>query len=176
MLREGVHKWLTEEQRNDRARRVGELTKAGVGHELAEAIGSARPLKSALDIVELAARHRRPVENTCAVYFLIGEALSIDSVRAMAAELRAEARWDLLALTAVHEEIMEAHRAIVANVLEPTSAGGSPHALVDDWLAKRQQQRRRLASLLDEIQGAAPIKLPMLVAIGREFRSLALAA
>jgi glutamate dehydrogenase len=175
MLREGAHKWLAEEQRTDLAKRIAELTAAGVGRELAEAISNTRVLKSALDIVELAGRYRCPVERACLSYFLIGEALSVESVRTMVADLRAEERWDLLALTAVHEEIAEAHRAIVANVLESAQLG-SPHTLVADWLGRRQQQLERLASLFDEIQRTATIKLPMLVAIGREFRSLALAA
>ena len=84
---------------------VGKLTAAGVPRELAERVVTFDTLYAALDIAEVAATAKKPVEPVAAVYFDIADRLGLAWLREKIAALPADAHWQMLARSAMQDDL-----------------------------------------------------------------------
>jgi len=110
------------------------FTSRGVPLELAERVAAMVPAYSAFDIVDIAARARRPVEETAEVYFDLADRLQITRLRDRITALPRDDRWNTMARSALRDDLYSAHAALARDVLEVTGPG-SPDQRLAAWAA-----------------------------------------
>ena len=139
-FRSGVHQLETatpevltgaELARFDEGRKA--FVEAGLPPTLAERIASLEALNAALDIVEIAARHRVGVVEAARVYFEVGTRIGCDWLQARIEKLTVEGPWQAVARTGLRDAALRVHRRLAERVLEHTSRGSAP-ARVTTWI------------------------------------------
>ncbi|HTS97728.1 MAG TPA: NAD-glutamate dehydrogenase [Streptosporangiaceae bacterium] len=146
----GLPKLLTGSDLNGFDERRDAFTSRGVPLELAERTAAMVPAYSAFDIVDIAARARRPVEETAEVYFDLADRLQITRLRDRITALPREDRWNTMARAALRDDLYSAHAALAADVLEVTGPG-SPDQRLAAWVERNGSAVRRAAQTLTEI-------------------------
>lgn len=150
------------------ARYVGQ----GVPKELAERVVNFAALFSTLDIAEVAATARQPVEPVAAIYFDITARLGISWLRERIAALPGDQHWQMLAKGAMLDDLSSLQRVITGAVLAGSGAGGEPAALVGAWAADNTRALERATQLMAELRAVPAPDAAMLSVALRELRAL----
>ena len=126
-----------------------------------------------LDIVEVAGATRRPVELVAEIYFALATRLDLPWLRETIARLPGGAHWQVLARTAMDDDLSGLHRSIAGELL----AGAADMATRDELLASWQERNRRATErtrrLMDELRAAPGADASMVSVALRELRNLA---
>ena len=152
---------------------VGKLAAAGVPRELAERVVTFDTLYAALDIAEVAATAKKPVEPVAAVYFDIVDRLGLAWLREKIAALPADAHWRMLARSAMQDDLSGLARAVTAEVVAGGGDVAAPDKLVAAWQDRNRRALERAAQLMTELRAATSPDAAMLSVALRELRSLA---
>ena len=151
---------------------VGEYVGKGVPEELAMRVVTLDALYSTLDIVEVAGTARRPVELVAEIYFELSTRLGLPWLREMIDRLPGDKHWQMLAKTAMQDDLSGLQRTIASEVL----SGGGDIPARDDLLALWQERNRRAIEraqqLLGELRAAPGADSSMLSVALRELRNL----
>ncbi len=142
-----------------------ELLAQQVPDAVAMEVASAGTLLAALDLAEVADAARQPLPTVAASYFALGETLGLARLRTQVAALPAEGYWQMLAKTAVSEDLAGLQRELTADVL---GAGGLPA-----WQQAQAQPLERARRMLAEFAEHKQPDLAMLSVALRELRQLA---
>ena len=119
---------------------------AGVPAALAERIAALPSLGYAVDIVDIAARARHPIEHVARIYFQVRETLGLDWVEQAIDSLPASNDWHERARFSLGNDLRASHTAITDKVL----AGGgkrSSGAMIDRWLAANHHPVRAIENM-----------------------------
>ncbi len=146
----GLPKLLTGTDLTGFDERRDSFTSRGVPTELAERVAAMVPAYSAFDIVDIAARIRRPVDETAEVYFDLADRLQITRLRDRITALPRDDRWNTMARAALRDDLYSAHAALARDVLEVTGPG-SPDQRLAAWVLRNDSAVRRAAQTLTEI-------------------------
>ncbi|HEX4658685.1 MAG TPA: NAD-glutamate dehydrogenase domain-containing protein, partial [Streptosporangiaceae bacterium] len=146
----GLPKLLTGTDLTGFDERRDSLTSRGVPTELADRVASMVPAYSAFDIVDIAARSRRPVDETAEVYFDLADRLQITRLRDRITALPRDDRWNTMARAALRDDLYSAHAALARDVLEVTGPG-SPDQRLAAWVQRNDSAVRRAGQTLTEI-------------------------
>jgi glutamate dehydrogenase len=146
----GLPKLLTGSDLTGFDERRDSFTSRGVPLGLAERTAAMVPAYSAFDIVDIAARIGRPVEETAEVYFDLADRLQITRLRDRITALPRDDRWATMARAALRDDLYSAHAALAADVLGVTGPG-SPDQRLAAWEERNDSAVRRAAQTLTEI-------------------------
>jgi glutamate dehydrogenase len=146
----GLPKLLTGSDLAGFDERRDSYTSRGVPVGLAERTAAMVPAYSAFDIVDIAARIGRPVEETAEVYFDLADRLQITRLRDRITALPRDDRWNTMARAALRDDLYSAHAALAAEVLGVTGPG-SPDQRLAAWVERNDSAVRRAAQTLTEI-------------------------
>jgi glutamate dehydrogenase len=146
----GLPKLLTGTDLTGFDERRDSFTSRGVPLELAERVASMVPAYSAFDIVDIAARISRPVEEVAEVYFDLADRLQITRLRDRITALPRDDRWNTMARAALRDDLYSAHAALARDVLAVTGPG-SPDQRLAAWVQRNDSAVRRAAQTLTEI-------------------------
>jgi glutamate dehydrogenase len=169
---QSLPKLLVGGDREQLERRIARLAAQDVPEELASRVAALGPMLSALDIVEVATRSGRLVEEVAAVYFQLGARLDIGWLRREIAGLGGGDRWLDLARAALREDLYAQHRGLTAAVVRQDSGAESPEAQVEAWLEANQTPVRRCLATLEDLRSSDTVDLAMLSVGLRELRNL----
>src|SRR5207245_8377833 len=122
----------------------------GVPDQLADRVAAMVPAYSAFDIVEIATRTKRPVEETAEIYFDLAERLQITRLRDRITALPRDDRWNTAARAALRDDLYAAHAELARDVLTVTEAG-TPEQRLAGWVARNNSAVTRAAQTLVEI-------------------------
>ena len=151
---------------------VADYAAKGVSEDLATRVVTLDQLYSTLDIVEVAAATKRPVELVAEIYFELSTRLDLPWLREMITGLPGDKHWQTLAKTAMHDDLSGLQRTIASEVL----SGGGDIAARDELLAVWQERNRRAIEraqqLLGELRTAPAADAAMLSVALRELRNL----
>ena len=139
---------LPEEAKKARAARTAELTKAGVPEDLARQIANLRALAAAPDIVSVADRTEKPVEDVAATYYAAGAFFQLDRIAHAARGIQVTDYFDRLALDRALDSIGESERRLTAEMVGNGVAG--PQA-VEAWVSPRAGEVERIRSAVHGI-------------------------
>jgi len=145
---------------------------AGVPEQLARRIAELPELFAGLDLSDISRATSRGLEDTAAVYFALGEPLSLDWLLDRIVALPRDDRWQALAREAVREDLYSAWAWIAAEVLrfgEPGLAGGEQ---VAQWLAHIGSVADRCLVAIDSIASSGRADLAAVSVALREIRTL----
>jgi glutamate dehydrogenase len=146
----GLPKLLTGSDLTGFDERRDAFTSRGVPLGLAERVAAMVPAYSAFDIVNIAARADRPVEETAEVYFDLADRLQITRLRDRITALPRDDRWTTMARNALRDDLYGAHASLAADVLQMT-APGRPEERLAAWVQRNDSAVRRAAQTLSEI-------------------------
>ena len=124
------------------------LTAAGVPAELAGCMASLRALAAAPDIVLVADRTGRPVEEVAATYFAVGAFFGLDRIAGAAGNIPIADYFDRLALDRARDSIGDAERRLAAAMVGKGEAGAGAVAA---WVAPRQAEVERIRMAIHEV-------------------------
>ncbi|HEY8050950.1 MAG TPA: NAD-glutamate dehydrogenase, partial [Ramlibacter sp.] len=91
---------------------------AGVPAELAQHVGCAERLYSALDIAEIAESAGSTLATTADVHFGVGERLGLETLRQQIELLPADSHWQSLAKLALADDLADLHRSIALDAVD----------------------------------------------------------
>ena len=143
----------------------------GVPQDLALRVVTFDTLYATLDIAEVAASMKRPVELVAAVYFDLGNKLGLSWLREKIATLPGDKHWQMLAKSAMQDDLSGLQRAFAGTVLA-NAADASPAKLVAAWQDVNRRPLERAAQLLAELRAVPAPDAAMLSVALRELRSL----
>jgi glutamate dehydrogenase len=146
----GLPKLLTGSDLTGFEERRDALTARGVPLGLAERTAAMVPAYAAFDIVDIAARTDRPVEETAEVYFDLADRLQITRLRDRITALPRDDRWSTMARAALRDDLYSAHAALAADVLQMTGPG-RPEERLAAWVQRNGSAVRRAGQTLSEI-------------------------
>lgn len=142
---------LSKEALAAREARLAELAKAGVPPELARRLASLPALKAAPDIVLVADRAQKPVDEVTATYFAAEAFFQLDRVANAVPGIAVADYFDRLALDRALDSIGEAERRLTAAMVGNGHAGAGA---VQEWLKPRQAEVERIRAAIHEIAGS----------------------
>ena len=112
-------------------------------------------LYSTLDIVEVAAATKRPVELVAEIYFALATALQLPWLREMIERLPADKHWQILARkAAMQDDLSGLQRTIAGEVLGQDSGIAARDELLAAWRERNRRAIERVQQLLAELRGA----------------------
>jgi glutamate dehydrogenase len=131
-----------------RAARRQALAEGGVPADLAGRIADLRVLASAPDIVLVADRTGKPVNEVAATYFAAGAFFRLDRIAAAAENIPIADYFDRLALDRARDSIGDAERRLTAAMVGDGATGAGA---VEAWIAPRKSEVERIRLAVHEI-------------------------
>ena len=172
-LSERLPKLLDAAERSRVDAAVAAYVGQGVPKDLAVRVVTFDTLYATLDIAEVAASAKRPVDPVAAVYFELANKLGLSWLREKIAALPGDKHWELLAKSAMQDDLSSLQRTLTGNVLAHGSATvTSPSKLVAAWHDANRSALERTAHLLTELRAVPSPDAAMLSVALRELRSL----
>jgi glutamate dehydrogenase len=149
---------------------VARLGEARVPAELARRVVSFDTLYATLDVAEVAANANKSVEPVAAIHFEVATRLGLPWLREKIAALPGDQHWQLLAKSAMQDDLSALQRSVTGEVL----AGdlGSTSALIAAWADRNHRALERIAQLLTELRAVPAPDSAMLSVALRELRNL----
>jgi len=145
----------------------------GVPADLAVRVVTFDTLYAALDIAEVAASAKRPVEPVATVYFDIANKLGLPWLREKIAALPGDQHWQMLARGAMQDDLSGLQRALAGTVVASSNGhGGMPAKQVAAWQDANRRALERAEVLLAELRAAPAPDAAMLSVALRELRNL----
>jgi glutamate dehydrogenase len=128
-----------------------ELIGASVPKEIAARMADLRVLGAAPDIVLVADRTGRPIDEVAATYFAAAAFFRLDRLTAAAAGMAVLDHFDRLALDCARDLIGDAERRLTAAML---ATGKSGTRALEEWLAPQKGEVERVRLAVREIVGS----------------------
>jgi glutamate dehydrogenase len=150
--------------------RVASWVQAGVPLSLAQQVGAADRLFSALDIAEVAEAGKATLNATSDVHFGIGERLGLEKLRQQIELLPADTHWQSLAKVALSGDLADLHRSIALDAVNKDP--GTAADKLASWESRNPATFARAKRLLADLAEAASPDLAMLSVALRELRNL----
>jgi glutamate dehydrogenase len=148
------------------------LLASGVPGDVAEEFALLTPLYSALDIVEVAAESKRPVEEVAEVYFAVEDRLILGRLRDLVNALPRDDRWHTLARAALRDDLYAAHAALTLDILGSTAPTASANDRLEQWIESNAGSVHRASALLADIVGQEQADLATLSVALRQIRTV----
>jgi len=152
---------------------VARLAESGVPRELAERVVTFDTLNAALDIAEIAAEAKKPVEPVAAIYFDITNRLGLAWVREKIAALPGGEHWQMLARAAMQDDLSSLARTVTAEIVAGGGDVTATEKLIAAWQNRNRRALERVAQLLEELRAITAPDATMLSVALRELRNLA---
>jgi glutamate dehydrogenase len=149
-LRAALPRVLTPTGRADYDVDVEKWQGLGIPEGTAARLATVPVLGAALDVVEVAHESGRPVERVASIFFELGQALEIDSLRRQIENLPVESRWHAQARGSLRDELAAQHRALVTQILA-SAPPGAPNR-VQAWLERDDPALKFTLGMLAEIR------------------------
>ena len=153
------------------------LEALGLPLELAERIAASGALFSVFDIVEVAEALELPIRQVASSYFELGAGLEFEWMREQIAMLPQDNRWQILAATALREDLDAQWRVLSTRILSTFASASSDDneskpTYIESWLLRHQGSLARWKELLSELHAASQVDYAMLSVAVRELRGL----
>jgi glutamate dehydrogenase len=145
---------------------------AGVPKDLAQHVGSAERLFSALDIAEISEGAGSALDVTSDVHFGVGERLGLETLRQQIELLPADSHWQSLAKIALADDLADLHRTIALDAAK--SGDGTAADKLDGWQKRNPMAFARARRLVGELGELTAPDLAMFSVALRELRNLAI--
>jgi glutamate dehydrogenase len=139
--------------------------------ELAERVAAMVPAYSTFDIVDIAVRSGRGVDDAAEMYFDIADRLQITRLRDRITALPRDDRWTTMARGALRDDLYSAHASLTAEVLQ-VAGPGRPEERLAAWVQRNDTAVRRAGQTLAEIWESERFTVATLSVAVRAVRTL----
>jgi glutamate dehydrogenase len=152
--------------------RVAELMDSGVPPKLAARVASMSSLPPVFDIVALAELRGCELDEVMLTYFQLASRLDLGWLRDRIYDLPRGNRWQALARAALRDDLFNAHRELIREVLESASADQPADQVIEAWAARNEAALERCLSTLADIRASRTYDTTTLHVALRELRAL----
>ncbi len=125
-----------------------------------------------LDIVEVAAKTDRDVNEVAGVYFVLSERFRVDNLLSQISQLPREDRWQTMARMALRYDLYAALAGLTAEVLAATSTDAGADDRVHAWEQTNASAIARIRNAMGEFDESRADLAPLSVLL-RQIRTLA---
>ena len=146
-------------------------TAMGVPEELAHKVAVLTLTRAAIDIVDVAAERNRDVIDSARLYARFNDELEIYWLHNSAEDLKVHGRWQAQARSNLREQIYYLRRLLALNLLKPRSKR-DPRKIVDEWLARREQEVADYKATLEEMRLRGKVDFATLSVAAQELEKL----
>ncbi|MDA0261102.1 MAG: NAD-glutamate dehydrogenase [Proteobacteria bacterium] len=175
MLSDNLETIVTSIDRSTIGAATAALASKGVPGPLAARIAGYNVMAAAGHIVEDARASGRSVVDVAGMYFLLGERLGLDWLRAEAQDLVAKSAWEQRAIDAIVDDFYSQQCALTRLVL----AGGDsldPKHMLDVWEDANAVSAQRSKDLINEFKTAGGVDIARLAIANRHVRTMIVGA
>ena len=151
---------------------VARLAAGGAPADLAQRVVTFDTLYATLDVAEVAASAKQPVAPVASIYFDVATRLGLPWLREKIAALPGDQHWQLLAKSAMQDDLSTLQRTVTGDVLTGGGDLGATSALIAAWADRNRRTLERVAQLMTELRGVAAPDSAMLSVALRELRNL----
>ena len=144
----------------------------GVPADLANRIASLDALFSGCDIVRIVAGGGYKVADVARVYFAIGERFGLDWLRGAAEALSTESEWQVMAISAIIDDLYAQQTAIATKVVDEAGGDAAADAVIEAWSSANGHRVNRAETIVGELKSSGSVDLAMLAVANREIRAL----
>ncbi|MCZ7598287.1 MAG: NAD-glutamate dehydrogenase [Gammaproteobacteria bacterium] len=152
---------MAASNRLQQKKRSQRLLSAGVPKELAQRVAYLVALSSALDIVEVANETGERVDHAAAVYYGLGDRLSLHWLREQVSHLPVRNHWQAMAGFSLRNDLHEQQKLLTRLVLTSPSNKHGRRAL-GHWLDANAATCERFSQLINDFKAAREIDFAML--------------
>jgi len=154
------------------ALQVKRLEDARVPPEPANRLAFLPDLVHAPGIIELAEKTGRSVSEVAEAFFRIGQAVQLDALERILAEMATTDRWHRWARQTIEDDLIEVRRVLVERVL---AEGGDRPAddAVDMFLTSRARALKRVLGLTHTLESGSDQDLAYFMVVVRQVEALA---
>ncbi len=149
-----------------------ELESLGVPETLARRVALFPPLASALDILDVAQRTGTDLDVTAPSYFGLGEILDLHWLRGQVGALPRETHWQVMARSALRDDMSELHRELTLDVLASSADRDVAKDILDRWTARHKAAIDRCQRVIVEFRSGAAPDFAMLSVAMRDLRAM----
>ncbi len=175
-LLRGMAGAMTEADRTTAHAAEAEWIARDLPPELAQRLSLLPAIGSALDIVEVALQHKRPVHAVARIFFALGDSLHLRWLMEKIEELPVEGRWHANARGSLRDELVQQQRALAAQVLERSgddAAGiNNGSAQVARWLERDEPSLRFTRDMLKDLCTQVQLDYPTVSVVLRRLGQL----
>ncbi|HUR90307.1 MAG TPA: NAD-glutamate dehydrogenase [Ramlibacter sp.] len=143
---------------------------AGVPDSLAQHVGCAERLYSALDIAEITESAGSTLATTADVHFGVGDRLGLETLRQQIELLPADSHWQSLAKLALADDLADLHRSIALDAVK--GGDGAAAEKLAGWEKRNPMAFARARRLVGELGELTAPDLAMFSVALRELRNL----
>ncbi len=175
-LMAGLGSAMTESERSTAEVAEGEWLSLGFPAALAERLSLLPAVGSALDIVEVALQHQRPVRDVARIFFALGDSLHLRWLMERIEELPVSGRWHANARGSLRDELVQQQRALAAQVLvsgeEATTEPVDGAATVEYWLDRDEPALHFTREMLKDLSTQVELDYPTVSVVLRRLGQL----
>lgn len=142
-----------------------------VDNALATHIANLELKIAACDIVKVARDMKIDVINVARAYFLLGDKIGFDWLRAEAEVVESSDHWDRLAINSVVADLLDQQKSLTKTALANLNGGDSIGA-TNNWLATVESSTNRIQKLITDFQTSGRINVTKLGFAARQIRNV----
>ena len=142
-----------------------------VNEELATHIANLEMKIAACDIVVVAHDMEMDVIDVAQAYFMLGDKIGFDWLRAEAELVESSDHWDRLAINSVMADLLDQQKTLTRTALNDMGEGSSIEA-AQCWLTKAENSTMRIQKLIHDFQTAGRINVTKLGFAARQIRNV----
>ncbi len=170
-LSESLNQVMSTHIKDIVTKRIAHYVEHGVDKDLALAVVSLIPLKSACDIIDVTKESNRSLKLAAQSYFALGESIGLDELREQAASMQLSEHWERLAVRRIVDDLYFQQRLLTQSVLHTKEQG--QEAVLEAWALQHKATIDRATTLLTEMEGGGGLTAAKLSLAGSQIRELA---
>ncbi|MCH8117459.1 MAG: NAD-glutamate dehydrogenase [Proteobacteria bacterium] len=143
----------------------------GAPGKLADRMSALLLTRAALDIVDLAAAHKRDVLESARLYSAFNQKIGFYWLHVSAEDLKVHGRWQAIARSNLRDDFYRIRRDLAAQILSKRSKQDISVA-VDNWLHERSAKVERFKSMVEEMSARNDVDFATLTVAAQEMRDL----
>ena len=143
----------------------------GAPEKLADRMSALLLTRAALDIVDLAAAHKRDVLESARLYSAFNQKIGFYWLHVSAEDLKVHSRWQAIARSNLRDDFYRIRRDLAAQILRKRSKQDISVA-VDNWLHERSAKVERFKSMVEEMSARNDVDFATLTVAAQEMRDL----
>ncbi len=149
ILEKKIRRSLSETEKAQVQDRAEPLIAGGMPKVLANRAAILHLLYPALDVVETAARRKTDVLGVAAVFFGLGDSLSLNWLRESVEKLTVEGQWHAHARGNLRDELYSQHRRLAGRALQAFPRAKDP---VSSWIEANREAVKQVTDMMDDMQ------------------------
>jgi glutamate dehydrogenase len=131
------------------------LKKNGVPAELVAQATETSYLYSGLSVAEAAKRSEKPLELVSALYFLLGDYLSLPWFSTQISNLHVETFWQAMARETYMDDLESQLRSLTVSLMQSVTDAASIEQVIQQWSSQQQLLIQRWKMMVNELQASS---------------------